>query len=72
VHEALSATPEGGLLRRIRVGPGSSPLWVQLQPQPGADIVVKGAERDGSLACFTSTNAGEFTIEIRRKALLSP
>ena len=43
-----------------------------VEPQEGAEIIVKGIERDGDLACYASTGAGEFTIEIRRKGDAAP
>jgi hypothetical protein len=67
VWESYGALPGGaGLIRRFRVGPGA-PLWIKLEPQPGADVRVRGLEHDGHLASFPSRDAGEFTIEIRRK-----
>lgn len=69
VFETISAAPEGtGIVRRFRVGPGARPLWVNLEPQANADVEVRGLERDGAAGCFPGTRAGEFTIEIRRKA----
>ncbi|MBL9200618.1 MAG: ThuA domain-containing protein [Opitutaceae bacterium] len=68
VFEALSASADGAVLtRRFRVAAGAAPLWLRLEPQPAAEIAVRGLERDGELASFPSTAAGEFTIEIRRK-----
>jgi hypothetical protein len=72
VHEILTTTPEGGLLRRFRIGAGSTPLWLHLEPQPWADISVQGIERDGDVACFAATAPGEFTMEIRRKTVVAP
>jgi hypothetical protein len=72
VHEVLAAGPDGGLVRRFRVGAGSGPLWLHLEPQPWAEISLRGIERDGDLACFPSSQPGEFTIEIRRKATRVP
>lgn len=68
VHETLSAAPGGsGVVRHFRVGSGFGPLWLNLEPQPGAEVVLRGLERDGDRACFSSSAAGEFTIEIRRR-----
>ncbi len=68
VYETLSAGSDGTTLRRrFRVGPGTGPLWLNLEPQPGAEVALHGLERDGDRACFPSIGAGEFTIEIRRK-----
>lgn len=72
VHEILTTGPHGNLLRRFRVGAGSMPLWLHLEAQPGAELVLQGLERDGNLACYSATAAGEFTIEIRRKAASAP
>lgn len=72
VHERLTSLPGGGLRRRFRVGAGSLPLWLQLEPQPAAEIALHGLESDGSLACYSANSAGEFTIEIRRKVLVAP
>ena len=36
------------------------------------DVVVRGLERDGNLASFTSREAGEFSIEIRPKFVRTP
>jgi hypothetical protein len=57
----------GDVLRRFRVGPGSPPLWVNLEPQTDSDVVVNGLERDGARAVFAATAGGEFTLEIRRR-----
>lgn len=68
VHETLSALREGsGIRRKFRVDPGEGPLWLNLEPQPGAEVTLHGLERDGERVCFPSHAAGEFTIEIRRK-----
>lgn len=68
VYETISASTTGtGILRRFRVGPGSHPLWINLEPQTGADVVLRGLENDGAAACFTARDGGEFTIEIRRR-----
>ena len=72
VHEILTTGPDGALTRRFRIGAGSASLWLQLEPQPWAEIAVKGIERDGNVACFSATTPGEFTIEIRRKAVVAP
>lgn len=69
VHETLRANGDGsGIVRQFRVGPGPRPLWVNLEPQPGADVVLHGLERDGAAAVFPATSAGGFRIEIRRRA----
>ena len=70
VHERLSAGADGGLVRTFRVGPGRAALWLQLEPQPTAEVTVRGLSRDGDLASFTSTAAGEFAVEVRRKAVV--
>jgi len=73
VHETLSAGRDAqSLLRRFRVGPGKSPLWLNLEPQSKADVIVLGLERDGQLGSFSNSAGGEFTIEIRRKAVVAP
>jgi len=73
VFETFSAgsTP-GSLLRTFRVGPGKAPLWLNIEPQTKSEVIVRGLERDGPLASFSSPAGGEFTIEIRRKASLTP
>jgi type 1 glutamine amidotransferase len=73
VFESFSggSTP-GSLLRTFRVGPGQAPLWLNLEPQTKSEVIVRGLERDGPLASFTSPAGGTFTIEIRRKASLTP
>jgi hypothetical protein len=35
-------------------------------------VTVSGLERDGNVATFSSAAGGEFTIEIRRKAVRVP
>ncbi len=73
VHETLSAGRDAqSLLRRFRVGPGKSPLWLNLEPQSKAEVIVRGLERDGQLGSFHNSAGGEFTIEIRRKAVVAP
>lgn len=73
VFETLSATEDGTVLtRRFRVAAGATPLWLRLEPQPAAEVAVRGLTRDGELASFPSPAEGEFTIEIRRKAGLGP
>jgi hypothetical protein len=72
VHEILIPTPGGGLMRRFRIGAGASPLWLHLEAQPWAEISLRGIERDGNVACFAATSAGEFTMEIRRKGVVAP
>lgn len=62
----------GDLLRRFRVGPGSAPLWVNLEPQTESDVIVSGLERDGARAVFAAPAGGEFTLEIRRRKGLTP
>lgn len=62
----------GDLLRRFRVGPGASPLFLQLEPQAEAEIVSTGLERDGARAVFAAPAGGEFTLEIRRRRGLEP
>ena len=57
----------GDLLRRFRVGPGSSTLWLNLEPQSESDVIVSGLERDGTHAVFAAPAGGEFTLEIRRR-----
>ncbi len=73
VFETFStgSTP-GSLLRTFRVGPGRTTLWLNLEPQAKSEVTVRGLERDGPLASFGSPAGGEFTIEIRRKASLTP
>jgi hypothetical protein len=72
VHERLTSASDGGLQRRFRVGAGTTPLWLTLEPQPDAEVTVSGLERDGNVATFSSAAGGEFTIEIRRKAVRVP
>ncbi|MSU49363.1 MAG: hypothetical protein EXS37_09805 [Opitutus sp.] len=68
VFETIRALEDGkGIARHFRVSPGKQALWVNLEAQPGADVVARGVERDGNTCCFPSHAAGEFTIEIRRK-----
>ncbi|MBI4626961.1 MAG: hypothetical protein HY736_27535 [Verrucomicrobia bacterium] len=68
VYETIGPGKDGaGVLRRFRVGPGAGPLWLNLEPQPGAEISLRGLERDGDRVCFPSSATGEFTIEIHRK-----
>jgi hypothetical protein len=73
VFETLSASTDGAVLtRRFSVAAGPTPLWLRLEPQPAAEVAVRGLARDGELASFASPAAGEFTIEIRRKAGAAP
>lgn len=73
VRERLASVAGGaGLVRRFRVGPGAVSLWLTLEPQPEAEVTVRGLERDGSLATFAQPAGGEFTIEIRRKPAVRP
>lgn len=68
VFETLSASADGATLtRRFRVAAGAAPLWLRLEPQPAAEITVRGLARDGEIASFPTPGPGEFTIEIRRK-----
>ena len=73
ISERITPGRDGsGIQRRFRVGPGSTPLWISLEPQTTAEVAVTGLERDGSLATFSAPTGGEFTIEIRRKAVSGP
>jgi hypothetical protein len=72
VHERLTAVEGGGLRRTFRVGPGTTPLWLVLEPQTEAAVTIRGLERDGNVATFASRAAGEFTIEIRRRTVATP
>jgi hypothetical protein len=72
VRERLAASPDGGLIRRFHIGAGAAPLWIRLESQADAEVVVRGLERDGSAACFPSRERGEFAIEIRRRKGVSP
>lgn len=73
VHESLAATPDGlGVVRRFRVGAGHAPLWLNLEAQPDAEVVLQGLEHDGPNASFSAQTAGEFTIVIRRRAVAVP
>lgn len=73
VYETFTpGSSPGSLLRTFRVGPGTAPLWLSLEPQTKSEVIVRGLERDGPLASFSSPAGGEFTIEIRRKASLTP
>jgi len=67
-----SGRQAGDLLRRFRVGPGSAPLWLNLEPQTASEVVVSGLERDGARAVFAAPAGGEFTLEIRRRKGLIP
>lgn len=68
VRESLSAAADGaGVVRRFRVGPGPGPLWINLEPQAEAEVILAGLERDGARAAYASTGAGEFSIAIRRR-----
>jgi hypothetical protein len=68
VHETIGPGSDGtGVRRHFRVGPGTAPLWLNLEPQPDAEVVLRGLDRDGDRACFPALVQGEFTIEIRRK-----
>ncbi len=68
VFESFAAgRRRGDLLRHFRVGPGSAPLWLTLEPQAEADVVVTGLERDGARAVFAAPAGGVFTVEIRRR-----
>ncbi|MBL9212233.1 MAG: ThuA domain-containing protein [Opitutaceae bacterium] len=67
-----SGRQPGDLLRRFRVGPGTAPLWLNLEPQTDAEVVVSGLERDGARAVFAVPAGGEFTLEIRRRKGLIP
>jgi hypothetical protein len=69
VCETIRARDDGqGIVRDFRVGAGRGPLWLQLEAQPGAEVALRGLERDGDRGCFPAAGAGEFTIEIRRRA----
>lgn len=69
VYETIRALDGGvGIARQFRIGPGQHSLWMNLEEQPGAEMVARGVERDGNTCCFPSHAAGEFTIEIRRKS----
>jgi hypothetical protein len=59
-------------VRQFRVAPGATTLWLRLEPQTNAEIVLRGLERDGNVASFPSHAAGEFTIEIRPKFARAP
>jgi hypothetical protein len=72
VYESFRGAPGGGLLRRIRVGAGTATLWLRLEPQAGARVELRGLERDGDFACYAGREAGEFTIEISRRAEAAP
>jgi hypothetical protein len=73
VFETFASGREpGDLLRRFRVGPGTSPLWITLEPQAEAEVVVSGLERDGARAVFAAPAGGEFTLEIRRRKGVNP
>lgn len=67
VTECPAAMPDGrGLERRFTVGPGTSPLWLRLAPQPGVLIEVNGARREADHAGFTGQAGGEFTVRLLR------
>lgn len=67
VTEHPGATPAGrGLERRFTVGPGTTPLWLRLEPQPGVLIEVNGASREVDHAGFTGQASGEFTVRLLR------
>ena len=52
-----------GVVRHFRVGAGDSPLSLNLEPQPDAEVVLTGLEHDGLNARFDAKAGGEFTIE---------
>jgi hypothetical protein len=69
VRETLRALPDGGgFVREFEVGAGNSPLWLSLEEQTGASVIVEGASRDGASIGFTSTSAGSFRVTVRRKS----
>ena len=73
VFETFSAgTGPHSLVRRFRVAAGTTTLWLRLEPQTDAELVLHGLERDGNVASFSSRAAGEFTIEIRPKLAPAP
>lgn len=68
VFERISSAEKGtGIVRRFRVGAGERPLWMTLESQTGAEVILRGLERDGPAASYAARAAGEFTIEIRRR-----
>lgn len=67
VTECPAATPDGrGLERRFTIGPGTSPLWLRLAPQPRVLIEVTGARREADHAGFTGQAGGEFAVRLLR------
>jgi hypothetical protein len=74
ITEALRALPDGtGFTRTLSVAAGKSPLWLTLEEQSNAEVIVEGASRDGNAVAFTSADAGSFRVTVRRRGTaLSP
>ena len=74
VAETLRALPDGsGFTRTFVVAAGKDPLWLSLEEQPNADLIVEGAARDGNAVAFTSPDSGGFKITVRRRgAVVAP
>lgn len=74
VTETLRALPDGsGFARLFTVAAGKSPLWLTLEDQPGAELTLEGAARDGNAVAFTSPDSGGFRITVRRRgAVVAP
>jgi hypothetical protein len=72
VYERLTPGEDGGLRRSFRVEAGVAPLSITLEPQAEATVTLRGLQRDGNIATFASRTAGEFTIEIHRRAVAAP
>lgn len=69
VYETITAQADGqGIVRTFRVSPGTRTLWMNFEPQPGAEVTTRGLERDGAAGRFAAPGGGEFVVEIRRKA----
>ena len=68
VYETITAQADGqGIVRTFRVGPGARTLWMNFEPQTGAEVTTRGLERDGAVGSFAASAGGQFVIEIRRK-----
>jgi hypothetical protein len=74
VAETLHALPDGsGFTRAFTIAAGKSPLWLTLEDQPGAELTLEGAARDGNTVAFTSADSGGFKITVRRRgAVVAP
>lgn len=68
VTETLRALPDGaGFTRSFTVAAGKEPLWLSLEEQRNAELIVEGAAHDGNTVAFTSPDSGGFKITVRRR-----